>query len=406
MPNLTTRRRFHAVSALMTLSAATVALSATAQTPDPAAQAAHSSSGLSDARTIQLKETFSIQGKEGKLMPYFAIGVKVERPNKVRLDVTPLTKSDKPQKPILYISDGKTQHEFNGSRNQFRTSDAPGVGEPATSQYCSIAGIDLILNPGLPPQDKGVKRAVTPVTVEGHNMMLTTDTEPTRKTNTGASFTVAEQTWTDASTGLPYRHAVEITEGNKTNTVQQTDFTDWALNKPIAAEQFVWTAPPGAKEYIEPKLLTVGTPAPDFAAVTPDGKTVHLSDLKGKPIIIDFWATWCGPCQQSMPHLQKVYEQVKSKGVQVLAVCVWDQRPEYDKWVIAKKGTYTFPTVFDPAGRGDDSIAGKLYGVSGIPTQYVIDKNGNVAAVNVGYETGDTKLEEALGKLGIEVKAP
>jgi peroxiredoxin len=107
-----------------------------------------------------------------------------------------------------------------------------------------------------------------------------------------------------------------------------------------------------------------------------------------------------------MPHLQKVYEQVKSKGVQVLAVCVWDQRPEYDKWVIAKKGTYTFPTVFDPAGRGDDSIAGKLYGVSGIPTQYVIDKNGNVAAVNVGYETGDTKLEEALGKLGIEVKAP
>jgi hypothetical protein len=71
-----------------------------------------------------------------------------------------------------------------------------------------------------------------------------------------------------------------------------------------------------------------------------------------------------------------------------------------------KKSTYSFPTVFDPAGKGDGSIATKLFGVSGIPTQYVLDKDGKVAAVNVGYEEGDTKLEDALNKLGINTKAP
>jgi thiol-disulfide isomerase/thioredoxin len=184
-----------------------------------------------------------------------------------------------------------------------------------------------------------------------------------------------------------------------------SNHTEGSNANPAPAPAPAPTSTPVAQEVVDPRLLTVGTPAPDFAAITPDGKTVHLSDLKGKPIIIDFWATWCGPCQRSMPHLQKVYEQVRNKGVHVLAVCVWDRRPEYDKWVIAKKGTYTFPTAFDPAGRGDDSIAGRLYGVSGVPTQYVIDKDGNVAAVSVGFDPSGTRLEEALSKLGVEVKA-
>lgn len=177
------------------------------------------------------------------------------------------------------------------------------------------------------------------------------------------------------------------------------------VNAPLTATSFKFTLPPGAHLATPPPpLLANGTPAPDFAATAPDGSTVHLSDYKGKTVVLDFWATWCGPCQEAMPHLEKVYQQVKDKNVAILGVCVFDDKAAYDKWVTDKKGTYDFPTAFDPAGRGKNSIASKLYHVSGIPTQYVIDKNGNIAASTVGE--GGTFLEAALNKLGTDIPIP
>ena len=174
------------------------------------------------------------------------------------------------------------------------------------------------------------------------------------------------------------------------------------VNAPLTAANFKFTLPPGAHlPTPPPPLLAVGTPAPDFAATAPDGSTVHLSDFKGKTVVLDFWSTWCGPCQMSMPHLEKVYSQVKDKNVAVLGVCVWDDKAAYDKWVTDKKGTYDFPTAFDPAGRGPSSIASKLYHVSGIPTQYVIDKDGNIAASTVGYDENGHELEDALKRQGV-----
>ena len=101
-----------------------------------------------------------------------------------------------------------------------------------------------------------------------------------------------------------------------------------------------------------------------------------------------------------------MYQQVKDKNVAVLGVCVWDDKAAYNKWVTAKKGTYDFPTAYDPAGRGKDSIASNLYHVSGIPTQYVIDKDGKIAASTVGYDEGGTFLEFALNKLGTDISVP
>ncbi len=181
------------------------------------------------------------------------------------------------------------------------------------------------------------------------------------------------------------------------------------VNAPLTAANFKFTLPPGAHLPTPPAppkpLLANGTPAPDFAAVALDGSTVHLSDYKGKTVVLDFWSTWCGPCQMSMPHLEKVYQQVKDKNVAVLGVCVFDDKAAYDKWVTDKKGTYDFPTAFDPAGRGRNSIASKLYHVSGIPTQYVIDKDGKIVASTVGYDEKGTELEDALKKQGAEIVA-
>lgn len=151
-------------------------------------------------------------------------------------------------------------------------------------------------------------------------------------------------------------------------------------------------------------LLTAGVPVPEFRAEAWGGGTVQPADYKGKILILDFWATWCGPCQMSMPHLERVYKAVKDKNVAVLAVCVWDGKDAYTKWVPANQSKYTFPLAFDPAANDNaNSIAMKLFNVSGIPTTYIIGPDGKVADTIVGYESGDTRVEAALKKLGVDV---
>jgi len=161
------------------------------------------------------------------------------------------------------------------------------------------------------------------------------------------------------------------------------------------------------KQRAAPELLKSGIAAPNFTAEKWGGGNLSLADYKGKVVVLDFWATWCGPCQMSMPHVEAVNKLVKGQEVAVLGVCVWDDKDAYTKWMPENQSKYTFQFAFDPAGKATDaSIAAKLFKVSGIPTTYVIDKNGNVADAIVGYEAGDKRLEAALKKLGVTVDKP
>ena len=104
-----------------------------------------------------------------------------------------------------------------------------------------------------------------------------------------------------------------------------------------------------------------------------------------------------------MPHIEKVNQLVKNQDVVVLGICVWDEKDAYKEWVPKNQDKYTFQFAFDPAGRGNNNIAAKLFGVTGIPTTYVIDKDGNVVDSIVGYDDGDTRLEDTLKKAGIKL---
>jgi len=151
-----------------------------------------------------------------------------------------------------------------------------------------------------------------------------------------------------------------------------------------------------AEEASLPPLLAVGTPAPDFTVQDRRGAPVKLSDYKGKIVVLDFWSTWCGPCQMSLPHTNAVAKKFAARGVVVLAVNVWDTKKAFKGWLPQHPRYSAIKFALDPAGRSPDIAS--MYHVSGIPTQYVIDKNGRIFKSFVGYDGPTMELTDALTK--------
>jgi thiol-disulfide isomerase/thioredoxin len=157
------------------------------------------------------------------------------------------------------------------------------------------------------------------------------------------------------------------------------------------------TPPPAAP-------LGAGVVAPDFATQDPAGKTVRLADFRGKVVVLDFWAPWCGPCIAAMPHTQEVAAQYKDQGVVVLGSCTSDTRASFERWVKANAAKY--PDIkwsHDAAERAPGRASLALYGVRGIPTQYIIDREGRIVDSVLGYMPGEKILDGALAKAGIKV---
>lgn len=126
--------------------------------------------------------------------------------------------------------------------------------------------------------------------------------------------------------------------------------------------------------------LTQGDLAPDFTLTTLDGKKVQLSDLKGKKVIVNFWATWCPPCKAEMPHMQNFYDEFsKDENVEILAVNLTNGDKVESVQNFVKDYGLTFPIPMDEEG-----MVGQTYQAITIPTSYMIDTKGRIQNKIVG----------------------
>lgn len=134
---------------------------------------------------------------------------------------------------------------------------------------------------------------------------------------------------------------------------------------------------------LSPALMAAAQPqaAPDFTLKSRSGKNLKLSEFRGEVVMVNFWASWCGPCRQEMPLLEQLYKRYQPLGFTILGVHVEEDSSAAEK--VLKDIPVSFPILYD-----NTNEVSKLYGISAMPSTFLVDRNGNLRYLHKGYLPG------------------
>jgi peroxiredoxin len=133
--------------------------------------------------------------------------------------------------------------------------------------------------------------------------------------------------------------------------------------------------------------VALATAAPDFTLRSSNGPNLRLQEQRGRVVMVNFWATWCGPCRQEMPQLSRLYDKYRSAGFTLLGVSVDDDARHASD--VASRLGLNFPVLLD-----SDKAVSKAYDLSTMPTTYLIDRDGRVRYIHKGYVAGTEEAYE------------
>jgi peroxiredoxin len=193
--------------------------------------------------------------------------------------------------------------------------------------------------------------------------------------------------------GLIHHLSVENLD---TKEVRTWDLESVSLNKTIPDSRFHFVPPADAIPFDKPiraEALEVGSEAPDFELPDVAGHSVRLSDFRGKVVVLKFWATWCWPCNQSLPETESLAAEYGKQGVETVAVAIKDSRTGLNAWIKKHPAYRDIRFAFEDPTRLNVSTA---YRVQTTPTVFVIDRTGHIAAEIDGYTGPTPTLQKAI----------
>ena len=178
--------------------------------------------------------------------------------------------------------------------------------------------------------------------------------------------------------------------GSFANEATDVRYSDWVAK--LAPPPHLESASEGSDLIFGGPSPLIGKPAPDFRISTLDGSPVELAEFKGKVLILDFWATWCGPCVSELPKLSSVAKQFPTEQVTLLTIDQEEPKDSIEAFLSARQ-------LKVRVGLDSGKLANK-FGVDSLPTTVIVDPKGNVAFVRVGAaDDTELKLKSAIEKL-------
>jgi thiol-disulfide isomerase/thioredoxin len=369
-----------------------------------------------DAKAL-LKETTDILLKHKSYQLEQEAVIDLSGPTPFRMDMAVKMAASNPGKlrieansqagDVVIVSDGENTWVYVGSLKQY--TKAAAASNPESLVTSMMPGINDVTNQ-LQSRDTYVSAEIVreePVDLGGQKKDCYVVEAKLAKIKLPGGIEMSggiQKAWIDKASRLTLKQTVTANmQGgvipDPVQVNQAVTVTSATLDAPVPDSEFAFTPPEGTrevKEFTAPVKIyadLTGQTAADFKLPAVDGKAVSLKDLHGQVVLLDFWATWCGPCRRDLPVFEKLHQEFSRSGLVVLGLNSGEEPEAVTKFLLTTKLSY-------PILLAAETGATRQYSVKALPTVVLIDREGKIVLYHVGTGS-ESELREKLAKLGL-----